>query len=133
MTLTDFVNELYVGLAGNRVDLVGKIGFAGCICGAAITGFPEWILPLPLFAGIMAYSYFGMSTLKYYKRTATHIKKFGELDRRFAETLIKETENQKFTGYCQLQGMYLAATRYGQLDAFYKAKSAISNNVIPNF
>ena len=133
MALNDVINNLYVGLAGDRVDLIAKIGAAGCISAAAISNSGLWVVPLPFFAGLIGYTKLGLSTLKYYKRTSAHIKKFGRLDRRFAETLIKGTENRKFTGYCQLQGLYLAAKRYGQLDVFYAAKSAVSNNVLPNF
>jgi len=133
MALNDVINNLYVGLAGDRVDLFAKIGVASCISAAAITESGIWAIPLPFLVGLVGYTNFGLSTLKYYKRTSAHIKKFGRLDRRFAETLIKGTENRKFTGYCQLQGLYLAAKRYGQLEIFYAAKSAVSNNVLPNF
>ncbi len=56
-----------------------------------------------------------------------------EVDKVAFRITIKDTENRKFTGYCQLQGLYLAAKRYGQLDVFYAAKSAVSNNILPNF
>ena len=36
-------------------------------------------------------------------------------------------------GYCDLQGIFLAAREKGQLDEFYQAKMGATRNILPNF
>ncbi|MBI2672745.1 hypothetical protein HYX19_00645 [Candidatus Woesearchaeota archaeon] len=140
MALKDIVDRLYVGLMGDRVNLASKIIFAASTY-SLIYGINHKTLPSFLFGYLggylsvscFAYTTAGSGTLRYYNRTSKHIKQFRRLDPGFAKTLIEGTENRKFTGYCQLQGMYLAAKKYGQLDVFYEAKKKYSKNIIPNF
>jgi hypothetical protein len=133
MKLREIVDQLYVGVAGDRVNLISKIGIAGSLYGMGVTESGLWILPFTISTIFFNYTLFGLSTLHYYRRSTKHIQDHEKLDLRFAKTLIKGTENRKFTGYCQLQGLYLAAKKYDQLDIFKEAKSSVSNNVLPNF
>ncbi len=133
MKLTEIVNQLYVSLMGDRVNLASKITLAAGIYGLIRYKDPLLLIPTGLGLIFFVYTTEGLGTLKYYNRTSKHIKQFGKLDSEFAKTLIEGTENRKFTGYCQIQGMYLAAKKYGQLDAFYEAKKKYSKNIIPNF
>jgi len=132
MSLSQIVDNLYVGVAGDRVNLISKAGMIGSVYGI-VTDDPLWLIPF--WASFLMWSYTtgGLSTLKYYRRTTKHIQKHDKLDLRFAKKLIKGTENRKFTGYCQLQGLYLASKKYGQLDVFNEAKKSVSNNILPNF
>lgn len=133
MKLTEIVDQLYVGLMGDRVNLASKITLAASTYG--LIKYKDPLLLIPTGLGLIAFGYTteGLGTLKYYNRTSKHIKQFGKLDSEFAKTLIEGTGNRKFTGYCQIQGMYLAAKKYGQLGAFYEAKKKYSKNIIPNF
>ena len=74
----------------------------------------------------------GRTTKKYYKKTRKHIELKGELAPEFIEKLIKKDGNGKILGYCELQGIYLAARDTGNLDVFYRVKNKLSRNIIPN-
>jgi len=41
--------------------------------------------------------------------------------------------NARFLGYCQIQGLYLAARKYRQLKTFNEVKKEASKNIFPNF
>jgi len=71
----------------------------------------------------------------FYNIIERHIQRRGNLSQRFVERLmtVKQVENGKFLGYCQKQGMYLAARNYGQLEVFNQAKENVSNCKIPHF
>tara|TARA_Y100000310_G_C20560822_1_gene752981 strand:- start:70 stop:480 length:411 start_codon:yes stop_codon:yes gene_type:complete len=136
MTLADKAESLYVALTGNRVTLASRL-FTTAYVGS-IPFFPDILLAFMMPATIIVYggeiiTCCGLTTPKFYNRTRDHIKKFDKLDPRFVKEMIKETENREFVGYCQLQGMYLAARNYGQLDVFKDVKKEISNCRIPNF
>lgn len=75
----------------------------------------------------------GRTTKKYYKKTKKHIELRGELAPEFIEKVIKKSENSKVLGYCELQGIYLAARDTDNLDVFYQVKNKLSRNIIPNF
>lgn len=67
-------------------------------------------------------------------RKEKHINRFGELRPRFLKRLIEsKVERNPIIGYCQLQGDYLAAREYNQLEVFNEVKKKYSKNVIPNF
>ncbi|MBI5065747.1 hypothetical protein HZA97_05920 [Candidatus Woesearchaeota archaeon] len=138
--LPDKVDNVYVSILGNRFNVM----FQYLSLSSAVLFYTFAELNSPVLATFSAYGSFlsaicsawtccGRSTPKYYKRTEEHIKKFGELRPRFLEKLISKTENKEFTGYCQLQGAYLAARKHGQLGVFYDVKRRCSNNVLPNF
>ncbi|MBR9704526.1 hypothetical protein GOV12_03885 [Candidatus Pacearchaeota archaeon] len=75
----------------------------------------------------------GVSTKKYYDKTLKHINLRGELTQEFVTTIINGSDNRWTWGYCQLQGVYLAAKQSGELDTFYKVMKEHSKNLIPNF
>ncbi|MGV8086088.1 MAG: hypothetical protein ACP5N1_00520 [Candidatus Woesearchaeota archaeon] len=133
MKLTEILDQAYVGITGDRVNLISKIVIIGSVYELCETGSRIWGIPAIISSALIGYTSYGLKTLKYYNRTSNHIKNFGTLDLTFAKTLIKGTENKKFTGYCQLQGLYLAAKKYDQLETFYEAKKTVSNNILPNF
>ena len=132
-SLREITEDLYVQLAGNRVTFAaGVVGIAS-VSEMLVSGN---LVSFPLVGGsasILAITKVGCGTTNYFRRTRDHIKEFNRLGLSFAEKLIKETENNSFIRYCQLQGTYLAARRYGQLEIFEKAKENVSNCVIPNF
>jgi hypothetical protein len=130
--LNDILDKIYVGLAGDRISLIAKIGCIAGIYGVENDSWPCIFIEIASGA-LIGYTSFGLRTLEYYIRTSKHIQEHGKLDLRFGERLIKGTENRKFTGYCQIQGLYLAAKKYNQLEAFYELKNSISKNIIPNF
>mgnify|MGYP001591529453 CR=1 FL=1 len=73
-------------------------------------------------------------TLHFYHRTEQHIEKYGLLKPRVVELwMATRTENMPELGYCQQQGIYLAARKHGQLYAFYEAKEKASKVKIPHF
>jgi hypothetical protein len=131
---------MLAALLGNRATVVGYALIA--IWQAAPHLAPqEWKAPLAaltapigiLGAGIAGYTGFGLTVGHYYRLTAHHIQEHGRLDPRFAEAIILGSENRAFTGYCQQQGLYLAARDYGHLDVFEEVRQAYSNVRIPHF
>lgn len=153
MSLNELLNDARVAVVGNRVTLVSALLSALYSIGNAVAyAIPAWNEPvasalksgeflylsasaLPGILGIggLSRTKFGLGTLEFYKKTKRHIKTFGSLSPRFAGRAIKKTENKILTGYCQLQGMYLAAKELGQEEAFKEAKREFSNCLIPNF
>lgn len=155
MSLNELLNDAKVAVTGNRVTLASGLLAANFLyaAGSAIAhAIGAWNEPVasalksPEFLYLVAsapfgtlglrgldYTRFGTSTLKLYRRTKRHIEQFGSLQPKFAKGVIEKTENRAFTGYCQLQGMYLAAKELGQEEAFNEAKRGVSNCLIPNF
>jgi len=132
MKLNEIAEQLYVGLIGNRFNALSEIVIGTGFYGLAADDSLVWGIPIWLGGLLFGYNLAGVSTVIYFNRTSGHIKRFEKLDERFAKAMIEGTENTGFAGYCQLQGMYMAAKKHGQLDAFYKARKW-SNNIIPNF
>lgn len=75
----------------------------------------------------------GRTTPKFYRRARESIEKTGYLDERIAREIIQGSENRAFMGYCQQQGLYLAARDTGQLEAFEEARQKYSKVQIPHF
>ena len=135
--------DFAVGLMGNRVTLASRILALGGIATFLALDIPRefrleafnvlaYTTLLPSVV-LMASTNCGTTTLDHYRRTRKHMRgNGGKLDLRFAEALIEGSGNDRFFGYCQQQGLYLAAKRYGQLDVFNEAKKK-SNIVIPFF
>jgi hypothetical protein len=138
-TLTEKINNLAVGLFGNRVSALGLgIMIASHFYPApnsiehpVITG----LYGITSTAGIMMYFYtgFGLPTLRIYKRTKQHIRDWKKLDHDFFIAYLGGDVRKPFTGYCQLQGMYLAARDTGHLEEFRELKRKYSKNLLPNF
>jgi hypothetical protein len=75
---------------------------------------------------------FWVDTIRVYNRTVKHIEKFGTLDKRFFTTMLGQDKWRLFTGYCQLQSMYLAAKDCGVLEKYKSLRREVPN-LIPNF
>jgi hypothetical protein len=138
MSLKETVEDLYVSLVGNRVNTLGLAMFAGSgytFCnyyGTLPTMFS--ILGIVVSGGFLSFNKFGEGTKNYYRRTLQEIDdNNGTLPLEWVQEKIKKVEFGNVLGYCQLQGMYLAAKKRNQLNSFYSAKKAVSNNIFPNF
>ena len=75
----------------------------------------------------------GKNTLKLYKRTREHIRDFGRLDERFVKTVIRKGQNERTYGYCEQQGVYLAALHEGQTEIFRNIQKKYSKVKVPFF
>jgi hypothetical protein len=138
--LCEKINNVLVGIIGNRVTV---LGYSLCATPLVMyhTSTPwEKTITNMLTGPFLAAGYIlamgtmcGWTTYEHYKKAADHIKSTGKLDMRYAETLITRSENRSFVGYCQQQGLYLAARDYGYLDVFEKARKMHSNVKIPHF
>lgn len=82
---------------------------------------------------IVAIAQFAGRTVLAYERTKQHIQKFGRIDRRYLKTWLGHESKYKITGYCQLQGMYLAAQEEGLTKEFAELKGTHTKNIVPNF
>lgn len=132
--------ELYA--MGNRVNLLGRlmtgIGVTDTIKGISygsgmIYGEGEMGLILTSLGVFLEFvTLGGVTTPNYFKKTEKRIKR-GELTQGRVEKLIRSTENNRFFGYCDVQGIYLAARKHKKLDVFKKAKKNVCNVRIPNF
>lgn len=138
MSLAEKVENAYIGLIENKVTLAAN----SLLGGSLYMLFEGNQSPVRLVAayvsiglGVVALgTKCGTGTVQFYCRTEQHIQKYGRLKPRVVELWIThKTENLSNFGYCQLQGIYLAAKKYDQLDAFYEAKNKVSKVKIPNF
>ena len=150
-------NETMVQLVGNRVTLASYLGM---VAGAALiadglsnsgymaSGFN--VGAAELSGGILlallgpipaAATYLGRGTLELYRRTRDYIERKGHLDERFVERTIKCIQSKagyrgsKTNGYCEEQGMYLAAKEAGRdsLEVFRRTHGKHSRIRIPHF
>ncbi len=132
MDLSDIVEQAYVGLVGNRLNLLAKVGLLiSAYTFDSSAGQQWWEALMYASAGLMGATVFGCSTLEHYVSARDQIRHYGRLDDRYARTLMEKNKGC-FSGYCQIQGLYLAAKKYSQLEVFMRAKKAYSKNVIPN-
>ena len=145
---TSKVQDCYVGLVGNRLTMIGY-SLVGLIFSQdyIISEINSLNLdrPYELFlrftlafltgcaGGFLGGTGLGISTYRNYKKSQKHIKEFGRLRKKYARVLIEGSENCCFIGYCQQQGLYLAAKQAGQLDIFNEAKRKYSRVAIPFF
>jgi len=149
MSLTEKVEDAYIRVVGNRVTAAAVVSTLA-IDYATYEAVSYFWDKNPLFAvlsvagGIVgtlfSASYVvdtkcGERTLHYFRRTEKRIKKKDRvLSPRVVELwMTRTTENQALYGYCQQQGIYLAAKKHGQLEAFYEVKRKASRVRIPHF
>ncbi len=140
MSLTEKVEDLYVRLIGNKITATATLTVLGSLYVSvekSETTFSDklsyGLLNLVAFFALVS-TKCGAGTLYYYRRTEEHIQKYGGLKPRVVELWIAHTtENEGWLGYCQQQGIYLAAQKHGQLEAFYEAKNKVSKITIPHF
>lgn len=112
--------------AGAAIWFSGPLGsmrsFAGCLlfsAGLAALGVTK----------------LGLGTRETYRRSKAHIERHGRLDERFARAVIlgaRDGENGCY-GYCQEQGLYLAARDSGELETFERARREHSTLFVPHF
>lgn len=78
---------------------------------------------------------FGRSTLRVYRRARRHIEREGRLDPRLSRRVIvgAQEPGNECIGYCEEQGLYLAARDSGQLEAFERARREYSTISVPHF
>jgi hypothetical protein len=76
---------------------------------------------------------FSAKTRKIYETTKRHIRDFGTIDPDYFKVMMGIDLDNWTYGYCQLQGMYLAAKEMGCLDQFHSLKKKYTTNVLPNF
>ncbi|MBI2667010.1 hypothetical protein HYX13_05345 [Candidatus Woesearchaeota archaeon] len=136
-------HDWYVALAGNRITLVGGLSFLNLLTlvfsGKESSSYSVTYSAVSCLAGVLlspliGATLCGSNTIKFYHKTKEHIKQFGALDERFAKKIIMvDNENTDFYGYCQQQGMYLAALHYGQVKSFREFQKKYSNVKIPFF
>ncbi len=86
-----------------------------------------------LSGGVLTGTWFGNGTAQAYKRTKKHILKNSRLDPRAIKALVGKNNDDKEVGYCELQGVYLAAKELEQLGAFYTGKEKYTKIHAPNF
>jgi len=149
MSLTEKVEDAYIRVVGNRVTAAAVVSTLA-IDYATYEAVSYFWDKNPLFAvlsvagGIVgtlfSASYVvdtkcGERTLHYFRRTEKRIKKKDRvLSPRVVELwMTRTTENQALYGYCQQQGIYLAAKKHRQLEAFYEVKRKASRVRIPHF
>lgn len=121
MKLKDKIEEIRVLTFGNRINFVAGAS-ALCFLTHSISELSQERYKEALIYGALgAVSLlvnvsceFGTNTLKTYIRAKEHILRNNELSERFANVLMRDGE------YCDRQGLYLAAKRYGQIGVFSK-------------
>ncbi|MFA6460817.1 MAG: hypothetical protein WCV90_01005 [Candidatus Woesearchaeota archaeon] len=140
MELKDKVESAYVALAGNRVTAIAGAAFA--YLSWKIFSHSDDLSTSQIFTYTLAHSATGFvlwvtqvggSTWRHYKRTLREVEDYGRADPEFFRERIEMTENGRFMGYCQLQGLYLGAKKSGQLANFERARRDYSECIIPNF
>ena len=137
--ISDAVHTAYVAVLGNRVTAAAYVSTFNYFC-ASFSDYlnsPTYFL-LSTFALVGITPLFGATscaenTIKLYKRTRQHIRDFGYLDERFVKKVISKSENGSVYGYCEQQGVYLAAIHQGQAEVFRKVQKQYSNIKIPFF
>lgn len=138
----DSLRDKYVKIVGNRITFLCRAGFQIGGMGAIIesyhrnpdAGFAYALLALASFAGYAATGKGDECTLEHYVRGKKHIKKYGRLRKRYAETMLASKTHGRFYGYCQQQGLYLAAKELGEVEVFRAVDKEVDNrNYLPNF
>ena len=138
MSLAERLESAYVALFGNRAIVLSELLITGSIIYDELVSnngnLPTGSAILCAIGGaITGVTYAGTGTWKHYKRTLREYKEKGEVSVDFFKERILRSENGRFVGYCQLQGLYLGAKKTGQLEAFYAAREEFSECKIPNF
>jgi len=144
MAIKEKLLNLETVLIGNRGVVLGiSLAFGGTF---AMYNEVKHVTPnlfllgsyfLTAFSGAVVggYNNCGEGTVKIYQRTVEHLKEFRKIDKRFLLTCMEDDANKKYTGYCQLQGIYLACRDYAPecLPEFYELKKQYTKNIVPNF
>ena len=137
MNLAEKVENAYVRLIGNKITAAATLSLVGSAYvylqgNDYLNGMATWLDLAALVA--LCSTKCGAGTLHFYRRTEQHIEKYGHLKPRVVELwMTNKTENRTEAGYCQQQGIYLAARKHNQLEAFNQAKEKVSKVTIPHF
>ena len=125
---------------GNRLTLAGALIFLDGLTYCFLDTInledslypPMYLINLSFGAQLLAGTMFGRSTYDYYKRTIEHIvKNDGKFDERYLKVVFKKSG--KVCGYCEEQGMYLAAREKCLVSKFREAQKKYSKNIIHKF
>lgn len=130
-SLIEKLNNFAVGAFSNRIDLAAK-GFVVSGTYLTLENGPLY-LPLALAGAFLTYQcrFVGLSAIGAYERTKKNIKRFNRFDDRVARVLF--SSSRLLHGYCEEQGIYLAARDLGFASDFRRLKKKYSKNKIPNF
>lgn len=139
MILKETLGNLEVRLLGNRLFALGMPllfgGFPASFMYLSNNDYRNFFLSIAatiVGAGLVGINADGRFTFKSYQRTKGHIEQFGEIKPEFFREYIKDT-NGRICGYCDVQGIYLAARELNKLESFYKNRREQSKCIIPNF
>lgn len=142
--LIDSARDIYVGLLGNRLTVLGELSaIAGInlivnpiteVSDALVQGqfFTEAALVIGGL-GLAGTTMFGTTTKENYQSIRNKIRRTGRLDRETIESVLDLDKDHPVLGYCQLQGAYFAAKGENRLEDFYRIRGEVSKNIIPNF
>ncbi|MFA6460816.1 MAG: hypothetical protein WCV90_01000 [Candidatus Woesearchaeota archaeon] len=136
MGLIDKVEDAYVFLVGNRITAAARMTFLLCTGKLLFQEIDFSIADYLSMGGMVlgaSLSDLGKYTSEHYHRTLQEVQNKGMAGVDFFKESILRGENEKFFGYCNLQGLYLGAKKTRQLANFYQARRDYSKCVIPNF
>jgi hypothetical protein len=141
-SLKERLDNLEVMVFGNRINAIGASLILGFLAKNNRFLLPEYRSFTDFFyelaSGVTGFALCtatrgGIGTYNVYKRVKKHIEKHGHPDPRFLrKAMALDIYPFPFTGYCQIQGTYLACRNAGFLEDFYKIRKE-SRNIIPNF
>jgi len=147
MSLFERVENAYIALAGNRVTLasstaagISSYGFFSDLSHYFSGEEPLQLRTLGFLVSGLASSIFifstkcGLGTAAFYRAADRHIKRRGTLKENVVRKWIQNAvEDDSTLGYCQLQGIYLAAKKHGIEDIFFELKEKYSSNTMRNW
>jgi len=138
-TLVRFGEAVRISQLGNRVSALTNAVLAGSVY-LAFSDTQNELLPLLAMTGILGnvlvqpINQCGRKTVHHYRRTLEHIRRNGgRLGLRYVKKIIEKSENEPYIGYCQQQGLFLAAKKTGNVLVFRKLQKRYSNVVLPFF
>lgn len=128
--------KIWKGMSGNKISWGIYVTWLAMLSSGDI-GITLYGLILLIFS-LPSASWFSIWTLSAYIRTLDHIEKHRGIDERFFKTFIRRDKDERYSWYCELQWMYLAAKALNQkhpwvLQQFFEMKAQFTQNKIPNF
>lgn len=119
---------------GNRLTAASYALIAGAYSRAIINNESDFISfsawSLGIFFAVATLG--GYATYHHYKKALKHVAVKGKLEFDFLKKEIRIHGRNKYLGYCELQGLYLAARDSGNEKMFRKLRK-YSRNIVPNF
>jgi len=122
------VDDIYVTLVGNRINLVSRAVTGASMVGTIVQGAHSEYAPVfgvSLIGLVISevITLCGYNTLEFYRRTREHIMEFGCLREEVVRTFVPRTREERIWNYCAIQGVRLAARRYNESGVFEKVFS----------